>query len=93
MYITITNIVGERRIDLAYPVWNLDSSEEVTLVSMFSDNVQYLIKEPLKVMLITNEEKWLLEGVVMDRELYTSIGRKGITTSLDSNDNIIKTDK
>ena len=58
MYITITDVVGEkRRIDLAYLIQNLDSSKEVANVSMFSDNIQYQIKEPLKVMLITNEEK------------------------------------
>ena len=33
------------------------------------------------------------EGVFMDRELNASIGRKLISTPLDANDNIIKTDK
>ena len=59
MYITITVAVGEKRIDLA----SLIRGKEVAVVSMFSDNVQYQIKEPLKVMLLTNEETWLLEGV------------------------------
>ena len=59
MYITITVAVGEKRIDLA----SLIRGKEVAVVRMFSDNVQYQIKEPLKVMLLTNEEKWLLEGV------------------------------
>ena len=34
MYIMITDVVGEKRINLAYPIWNLDSS-------MFSNNIQY----------------------------------------------------
>ena len=44
-------------------------------------------------MLIMNKEKQLLEWVFMDRELNMSVGRKLITTPLDVNDNIIKTDK
>ena len=60
---------------------------------MFSNNIQYQIRESLKVLLITNEEKQLLEGVFTDRELNVSIGRKLITTLLDANDNIIKIDK
>ena len=60
---------------------------------MFSDNIQNQIKEPLKVLLIMNEERQLLEGVFMDRELNASIGRKLITAPLNANDNIIKMDK
>ena len=93
MYITITDFVGEERIGLAYPIRNLDSSKEVTIVSMFSDSVQYQIKEPFKVHLIMNEEKQLPEGVFMDRKLNVSVGRKLITTPLNANDNIIKMDK
>ena len=93
MYITITDIVGEKSIDLAYLIWNLDWSKEVTIVSVFSDNVQYQIREPLKVLLIMKEDKQLPEGVFMDRELNISIERKLITTPLDANNNIIKTDK
>ena len=62
-------------------------------ISMFSDNVQHQIREPLKVLLIMNEERQLPEGVFTDRELNTFIGRKLITTPLDANDNIVKTDK
>ena len=60
---------------------------------MFSDNVQYKIREPLKVLLIMNKERQLLEGVFTDRELNASVGRKLIATPLDANDNILKMDK
>ena len=93
MYITITDVVGEKRTDLAYPIRNLDLSKEVTIINMFSDNVQYQIREPLKVLLITNDGKQLPEGVFMDRELDVSIRRKLVTTQLDANDNIVKTGK
>ena len=93
MHITITDVVGEKRIDLAYLIRNLDSSKEVTIISKFSDNIQYQIREPLKVLRITNEEKQLPEWVFMDRELHASLGRKLITIPLDANDNIVKMDK
>ena len=60
---------------------------------MFSDKVQYQIREPLEALLTMNGERQLPEGVLMDRELNASIGRKLITTPLDANDNIVKTDK
>ena len=45
MYVTINNIIGEKRIDLAY----LILGKEVVIVRMFSDNVQYQLGEPVKV--------------------------------------------
>ena len=41
MYITINNIKGEKRIDLSYSIQNFDSSKEVAVIRMLSDNVQY----------------------------------------------------
>ena len=88
MYVTITDIVSEKRISLNYPIWG----KKAVIISMFSDNIQYKIKETLKVLLITNEEKWLPEVVFMGRELSMFIARKVITTPLDVNDHIVKTD-
>ena len=59
----ITDIMKEKRIELAY----LIQSKEVAIVSMFSDNIR--IRQPVKVLLITNEKKQLPEGVFMGREL------------------------
>ena len=47
MYIIINDIIGEKRIDLSYSIPNFDSSKEVAVISMLSDNVQYEMKEPL----------------------------------------------
>ena len=57
MCITINNVVGEKRINLSYSIWNFDSSKEVAVISMLSDNVQYEMKEPLKLKLIEGYEK------------------------------------
>ena len=68
MYILITEVLGQKRIHLAY----LIQGKKIATVSMFSENVQCKIKEPVKVLLITNEEMQLLKG------MFTSmfIGRK-----------------
>ena len=53
MYITIDDIIGEKRIDLSYPIEDREALAlaphsaggphlaEIAVVSMFSDNVQY----------------------------------------------------
>ena len=41
MYITINDIKGEKTIDLSYPIQNFDSSKEVAVVRMLSNNIQY----------------------------------------------------
>ena len=50
MYITINDIIGEKRIDLSYSIYPrkealVPHSMEVTVVSMLNDNVQYQILE------------------------------------------------
>ena len=54
MYITINNIVGEKTIDLSYPI---HPRKEIAVISMLSDNVQYEMTEPFKLKLIDNSEQ------------------------------------
>ena len=51
MYVTINSIIGEKRIDLAYPI----QGKDVAIVSMFSDNIQFQIKKLMNILLITNK--------------------------------------
>ena len=46
MYVKINNVIGEKKINLTYSVKNLDSSKEVAIISVFSDNVQYKFMKP-----------------------------------------------
>ena len=85
----IINIIGEKRIDLAY----LIQGKEGAFISMFSENVQYLIKGHVKVLLIMNKERQLLKGMFMCRELNMTIEIKVIITPLFAKGNITKTDK
>ena len=67
MYITINNIIGEKTINLDYPIKNFSSSKEVAVISMLSDNVQYEVRKPmgkLKSKFYTSREI----GVLLERE-------------------------
>ena len=58
MYITVIDIIEEKRINLFYPIRNFNS-----VVSMISDKVQYLLKDRAKVQLKMGEFKELTKGV------------------------------
>ena len=48
----INDIIGEKTIDLSYPIKGRDASvEEIAVVSMFSNNVQYWLQETIEVLL------------------------------------------
>ena len=46
-YITINDVLGERTIDLSYPI---RSNKEIEVITMFSDNVQYEIAKLHAIM-------------------------------------------
>ena len=85
MYVTINGIKGEKMIDLSYPIQNFDSSKEVAVVRMLSDNIQYKVTKPLGLELVDGSEKQILTGSCTKRELDVIVGRKHILTDL-SND-------
>ena len=47
----------------------------------------------MNAQLITNEEKLLPKGKFTGRELSAFVGRKEVTTLLDTNENVVKMDK
>ena len=57
MYIMINDIIGEKTIDLSYPIRNFSSSKEITVISMLSKNTQYEMTKPLKLKLVDSSEK------------------------------------
>ena len=93
MYITINDIIGEMTIDLSYPIQKLNSSKEVAVVSMFSNNIQYKVTETFNLKLVDNSEKQILNGSYTKREIDTIVGRKHIHADLSNDFRIIKTNK
>ena len=65
----INNIVGKKMIYLSYPIYSFNSRKEIAVISMLSDNLQYEMKEPLKLKLIDGDEKQVLNKTYTSREL------------------------
>ena len=90
MYITINDIIGEKRIDLSYPI---HSNKKIAVVSMLSNNVQYWLQGSIEVLLKTGKRIVLNKGVYMDRELNSLIGLKLKSQMLDSRNDVLRTNK
>ena len=66
---------------------------EIALISMFSDNTQYEIKEPLNLKFTGGDERKILNGTYALRELSAFAERKMIISNLNNDPQVIKTDK
>ena len=90
MYITINDVIGERTIDLPYPI---SSCKEIAVVIMLSDSVQYWLKGYIKVQLKSGEEIMLKKGVYTDKELNSLIGLELKSQMLSSHNDVLRTNK
>ena len=71
MYITINGIIGEKTIDLYYPI---RSCKEVAVIRMLSDNDQYqLLKLHLVMDPISDTKKMIPSGTYAGRELLSML--------------------
>ena len=89
MYITINDVIGTKRIDLSYSI----QGKEITVVSKLSDNVQYWLKGPVKVLLKMGKEIVLNKGAYTNRELSLLIGAELKSQMLDSRNDVLRTYK
>ena len=90
MYITINDVIGEKTIDLSYPIY---PEKEIAVVSMFSNNSQILLQKSMEVLLYTGKKIVLNEGVYMDKELDSLIETELKSQMLDSHDDVLRTNK
>ena len=94
MYITINDIIGEKMIDLPYPIHsNAERGKEIAVVSMHISNSQILLHRSIEVLSITGKKIVLNKGVYMDKELNSLIGTKLKSQMLDSRNDILRTNK
>ena len=95
MYITINNVIGSERIDLSYPIRSGREgprSVEIAVITMLSDNVQYLLKEAMKIKLKTGEDVALKKGVYTNKELNAIIGPE-LKLGIESHEYVLRTNK
>ena len=90
MYITINDVIGEKTIDLSYPIY---PEKEIVVVSMFSNNSQILLQKSVEVLLYTGKKILLNKGIYTDKELDSLIGTELKSQMLDSRDDVLRTNK
>ena len=73
MYITVNDVIGEKTIDLSYPI---RSGREVAVISMFSNNAQYWLQGPIEVLSKMGKKIVLNKMVYTDKELNAIIGQE-----------------
>ena len=94
MYITINDIKCEKRIDLSYSIQNFNSSKEITVIRMLSDNVKYDILKLCAVMdPISDMKKMIPSGTYAGRELLSIVEGMVELNQFVVDDQVIKKDK
>ena len=64
MYITINDIIGEKTIDLSYPIHpTTGRGKEIAVVSMHISNCQILLHRSIEVLSIMGKKSVLNKGV------------------------------
>ena len=75
MYIKINDVIGEKTIDLSYPIHSTSGREkEIAVVSMHISNSRILLHRSIEVLSVTGKKIVLNKGVYMDKELNPLIG-------------------
>ena len=91
MYITINDVIGEKRIDLSYPI---HSGKEITVVIMFKDNVQYNVLKPGTIIdNISGNKKLILSETYAGRELLSMLEGMIEFTQFVNDDRVSKKNK
>ena len=94
MYITIHDIIGEKTIDLYYPIHsNARWGKEIAVVSMHISNSQILLHRSIEVLSITRKKIVLNKLVYMNKKLNSLIGMELKSQMLDSHNDILRTNE
>ena len=90
----INDIIGEKMIDLSYPIHsNAGWGKEIAVVSMHISNSQILLHRSIEVLFVTGKKIVLNKGIYMDKELNSLIGMELKSQTLDSRNDILRTNK
>ena len=89
MYIIINDIIGEKRIDLSYPI----KGKEIAVVSMLSENVQYWLQGSIEVLLKTGKKIVLNKAVYTDKKLNALLEFELKSQMMDSCNDVLRTNK
>ena len=97
MYITINDVIGEKTIDLSYPInptaGQGKARKEIAVVSIHISNSQILLHRSIEFLLKKGKKIVLNKGVYTDKELNSLIGMELKSQMLDSRNDILRTNK
>ena len=97
MYITINDVIGEKTIDLSYPIHSNagrgEAKKEIAVVSMHISNSQILLHRSIEVLSVTGKKIVLNKGLYMHKELNSLIGMELKSQMLDSHNDILRINK
>ena len=90
----ITNIKGEKRIDLSYSIQKFDSDKEIAFIRMLSNNVKYeILKLRLVMDPISHAKKTIPSGAYAGRELISRLEGIVELNQFEVDDQVTKTNK
>ena len=91
MYITISDIKGEKRIDMSY---SIHSDKEIAVIRMLSHNIQYKVLKLRSVMdPISDTEKMIPKGAYASRQLLSMLEGIIELNQFEIDDEVTKTNK
>ena len=92
MYITINDIIGEKTINLSYPIC---CNKEIAVITMLSDNVQYEVVKPRTIINNISPDKGELipSKTYAGRELLSMLGGMVGLNEFVVDDRVIKKNK
>ena len=94
MYITINDVIGEKTIDLSYPIYpTAGRGKEIAVVSVHSSNFQSLLHRSIEVLAVMGKKIVLNKGVYTNKELNSLIGTELKSQMLDSSNDILRINK
>ena len=74
MYLMIKDVIVEKPIDLSDPIRSGTDGEEIAVVNMFSDNVQYEAVKPRKIIdNILGDKKLILSRTYAGKALISTL--------------------
>ena len=92
MYITINDVIGEKTIDLSYPIHsNAGRGKAIAIVSIYISTSQILLHRSIAVLSVTRKKIVLNKGVYTDKELNSLMGMELKSQMLDSRNDIQRT--
>ena len=88
----INDVIAEKRIDLPYPIHSFKQRKEITVISMFSNDIKYEIPKPCMIHSDSPpiNGKLILSKTYSGRELLSILGGMAKLTKF-LNDEFFKT--